>query len=478
MSKTATLAVIHANLTDRYFPEKHGVWRRVESTLEALADQLSLRLHTCPGEVADAAAARAALENAKSAGADFVLLVHGGFTMGDVGREIAASGVPLGVWTVPEPVRTGDVQLNNFVSLNMSMSVARFVRDIARQPVQWYHGAPDSPALIARLTTTLRAITALKYVTGSRIAVIGGLAPTFYNMEVSSNALRQRLGVEIVTHDMHELTGRMAAIPDGRVASELARMCAAAQVRDVSDVQMALTSRCALALRDIASEFGHDALAVSDWPALQANPGMHPGSAFSWLEDVDHIPVASEGDVLGALTQLLARALSGRLGCLLDITEPDLDTGRLLMWHGGGGPLYMADDKGAAWINHPMMGREVVDGPKFGGVADFVFRPGPHAIFRIARDASAFFRMQADVVAQDPSGFDGCRGWMENFSIGDDTANLSDVIATVMSHGLEHHFVALPGDYSNVLAEFAAWAGMNVLKRRPARNYLDLEDFT
>jgi hypothetical protein len=47
--------------------------------------------------------------------------------------------------------------------------------------------------------------------------------------------------------------------------------------------------------------------------------------------------------------------------------------------------------------------------------------------------------------------------------------------STVMSHGLEHHFVALPGDYSNVLAEFAAWAGMNVLKRRPARNF---EGFT
>jgi len=130
-------------------------------------------------------------------------------------------------------------------------------------------------------------------------------------------------------------------------------------------------------------QFRH--LAVSDWAAFQANPGMHPGSAFSWLEEVDHIPVASEGDVLGALTQLLARALSGRLGCLLDITEPDLDTGRLLMWYGGG-PLYMADDKGAAWINHPMMGREVVDSPKFGGVADFVFQPGSHAIFRIDRD--------------------------------------------------------------------------------------------
>ena len=478
MSAALKIAVLRANLTDRYFPAKHGVWDRVGRMLDGLGAELDVDVAVAGGEIADGATARRACDRARLDGADFILLVHGGFTMGDVAREVANCPLPTGVMAVPEPVRTGDVQLNNFVSLNMTMSIARGVRDLRNAPVAWFYGAPEDPALIGRLRTSLKALIAVKAFRGQRIGLVGGLAPTFYNMEVSTNALKERLGLEVVAHDMAEVTGRMAALPTERVDAELQAICAAAPAREVSDHQMALTAQCALALRDLAADGACDALAISDWPALQEHPGMHPGGAFTWLEEVDRLPCASEGDVLGAATQLLARAVTGRLGCLLDMTEPDLDTGRLLMWHGGGGPLFMADDAGAAWINHPMIGREAPDATKFGTIADFVFRPGPHTVFRVSREASAFFQMDANVVAQEPNGFDGCRGWMDDFRIAGEPASLGELIATVMAHGLEHHTVAVPGVHFPVLAEFAAWSGMRSLRRRPDRPHLAPEDFS
>src|SRR5690606_21737659 len=99
----------------------------------------------------------------------------------------------------------------------------------------------------------------------------------------------------------------------GRVATEVAAMTAAATVAGVSEAQMRLSASAALALRDLAAAGGYDALAVSDWPALQENPGMHPGAAFTWIEESDRLPVASEGDILGAVTQLAAKALTGRV---------------------------------------------------------------------------------------------------------------------------------------------------------------------
>ncbi len=478
MADQIDILVVQANLTGRYFPGPHCVWSRAENALRQLADNLGCVLNIFPGEVADAKAAKEVMALAEVEAVDFILLVHGGFTMGDVAREIASGDLPLGVWAIPEPTHTGDVQLNNFVSLNMTMSIARGVRDLRANPIQWYYGAPEDPALQTRISTTIRALSALKSVRNSRIGLVGGLAQTFYNMAVSNDGLSARLGLEIVEYDMPALTNLMESFPGDHVAKELEKMCSAAAVKGVSEHQMQLTARCALGLRALASREGLDAFAVSDWPALQENPGMHPGSAFSWIEEVDRIPCSSEGDVLGAVTQLLARAISGRLGCLLDITEPDLTNGRLQMWHGGGGPLYMADDDGATWINHPMIGRESPDSPAIGGVADFIFRPGPHSVFRVARDATALFYMQTEVAQQNPSGFDGCRGWMEKFRIAGDSATLEDVLATVMAHGLEHHFVALPGDHSDLLAEFAAWSGMEVLARRPFRNHLNVIDFT
>jgi L-fucose isomerase-like protein len=477
MTTKLKVALIRGSLPS-YFPEKHNVWTRAETALAALCEEIGADLYVAPDVPMDGRQTRVVLDLCLEAGADFVLLLHGGFTMGDVARTIAASPVRAGFWSVPEPVRTGDIQLNNFVSLNMSMSIARLVRDLRHHPVQWYHGAPESVALRDRLRTTIRALSAAKALSGVRIGVVGGLAMTFYNMEVSTNALRQRLGVDVAHHDMHELTARMAAQPDKRVRAEVARMIDAAPSDGVSKSQMKLTGQAVLALREIAADNNYDALAVSDWPALQQNPGMHPGAAFSWLEEHDRLPVASEGDVLGAITQLVAKSLTGRVGYLLDMTEPDLESGQLLMWHGGGGPLYLADDAGARWINHPMIGRGTQEGPVYGAISDLVFADGPVSAFRVARDASALFQMNATVAGRDPSGFSGCRGWLEGFDIGGVQASLEDVVATVMAHGLEHHFVLVPGDISAPLAEFGAWTGMTQLTLRPMRGHLDASDFS
>ncbi len=471
------IGLIRASLPS-YFPEMHDVWNRAEAALNGLCEQLDASLFVAPDIPMDARETEVALDNCQAEGVDFILLLHGGFTMGDVARTIAAAPVRAGFWSVPEPIRTGDVQLNNFVSLNMSMSIARQVRDLKSSPVQWYHGAPENAEFLERLGNTIRALQAAKDLNGARIGVVGGLAMTFYNMEVSTNELRSRLGVEVANHDMHELTGRMGSVDEGRVNNELELIKVAAEVVGISDEQMTLTTRCALALKDMANDGDYAALAVSDWPALQDDPGMHPGAAFTWLEEKELLPVASEGDVLGALTQLVAKSLTGKVGYLLDMTEPDLDAEQLLMWHGGGGPLYLADDAGAKWINHPMIGRGTEAGPVFGAISDLVFRDGPVSVFRAARNASAFISMTAKVSGRDPSGFTGCRGWLEDFEIFNESASLEDVVSTVMAHGLEHHFVLVPGDISAPLTEFAAWTGMELLERRPMRNHLDARDFT
>lgn len=339
-----TIGLINASLPS-YFPQRHDVFAAARKMLDDLAAKEGHKIVEATTIPMNAIEARAAMNEVKSAGADFILLLHGGFTMGDVVREIAQESLPLGVWATPEPVLTEDVQLNNFVSLNMSMSIARGVRDLTNNPVQWYLGAPTDHALIARLSQTLRALSILKYLKSKRIGVIGGLAPTFYNMEVSTDTLMRSLGVWVEHVDIHKMTELMHSQSEADVAAEVTQMARAATIKGVSDAQMNLTARAVLALRSIAHIGGYDALAVSDWPALQEDPGMHPGAAFSWLEEKDLLPVASEGDVLGAVSQLVVKALTGRVGCLLDMTSPDLASDQILMWHGGGGPLHMAKDK-------------------------------------------------------------------------------------------------------------------------------------
>lgn len=456
------IGLIKASLPS-YFPERHGVFDAALAALEEIAGACGARIVEAEGVPMTGAEAQQALDQCRGQGAEFILLLHGGFTMGDVARQIALSDLPMGVWATPEPGHEGDIQLNNFVSLNMSLSIARGVRDLRRNPVQWYFGAPEDTALRARLGRSFRALSARAALRAARVGVIGGLAPTFYNMAVSPDTLKRATGVEPVHVDMHRLTATMAACGAEPVAQEVAAMAARAEVRGVSDAQMALTARAALALRQIVAEDGFAGLAVSDWPALQDDPGMHPGAAFTWLEEVDNLPLASEGDVLGTVTQIVTRALTGRVGSLLDMTSPQLDADRILMWHGGGGPLYMGGAE-VAWINHPMIGRGTPDGPRFGAIADFVFPDGPHTVLRVARSGSAAFGFEAEVRAGGESGFTGCRGWVTDFRSARGAHSAGDIVTSVMEHGLDHHFVLVPGSFASDFREFAAWMAMEPLE--------------
>ncbi len=464
------IGLITASLPS-YFPVKHGVFDACRSWLDALAAEEGASVVSADITPMNSTEAREAVGQVREKGADFILLLHGGFTMGDVVREIAREPKPLGVWATPEPSHVDDIQLNNFVSLNMSMSILRGVRDLRKEPVQWYLGAPGDDDLAKRMRQTIQALSARKALEGARIGVVGGLAMTFYNMEVSSDVMMKQLGVWTEHVDIHRMTDLMASQSAEDAAAELRAMTGAAEARGVSDEQMALTARAVLALRTIASEGNYDALTVSDWPSLQENPGMHPGAAFSWLEENDGIPVASEGDVLGAVTQLVAKSLTGRVGCLLDMTSPDFARDQILMWHGGGGPLYMAKDQ-VAWINHPMIGRGTEAGPIYGAIADYEFAHGPVTILRVSRHGTARFAVEGVVAEGSAPGFTGCRGWVGEFASIDGPCSAKDIVTTVMEHGLEHHFILVPGKFRETFEEFAQWCGMEELGVIPSHSGL------
>jgi L-fucose isomerase-like protein len=446
-----------------YFPDKYDVWGKSLSELTKICRELNVNLKIIDEIPMNANDAKNALSKCEDVKADFVLILHGGFTMGDVALTFAESNFKLGFWSVPEPIRTGDIQLNNFVSLNMSMSIAKKVRDTQKYPIKWFHGNADSLEFIKKLSLTIKALKALKTLSNTRIGQIGGLAMTFYNMEVSSAKLKSKLGLNIINHDIHELTDKMSNQEVDKVEKEVKKMLSLAPTDNVSIEQLRLSAQASLSLRDISNENDYNALAVSDWPALQEKAGMHPGAAFSLLEEIDKIPVASEGDILGAVTQIVAKSFTDNVGYLLDMTEPDLENGKLLMWHGGGGPLYLADKNGAKWVNHPMIGRGTPEGPIFGSISDLVFQSGPVTVFRISDNAKKIFHMTAEIREVNPSGFTGCRGWLDSFKMNDTQISLNDLVSTVMEHGIEHHFVLVPGDITSELNELKFWSGMENL---------------
>ncbi|HEY8595759.1 MAG TPA: hypothetical protein VIL84_11005 [Devosiaceae bacterium] len=470
MAEPLRVLLLFASLPT-YFPERHGVFDAARRGVAEIAGEHGAEFVVFREVVLNQAGAEIALAYARERSVDFVLVLHGGFTMGDVAHTLAASEFRLGFWAVPEPVFSGDIQLNNFVSLNMSLSIAAGRRDLTAHPAAWYFGAPESDDFRQRFGTTLDALRILRETGSRRVGLVGGVAPTFYNMQVDRKRLARTWNTEVVDIEMAALRAAAGKVRESAVDTAVEEMRAAGSAR-VPEADMRLSARYAQALVDLAHEHDLHGLAVSDWPDLQADPGFHPGAAFSWVEERTDIAVASEGDVMGALSHLAARAASGKGGCLVDLCAPDPQSGALLAWHGGGGPLHLADGGGVSWIAHPMLGRGDGQSTRPGTIADYRFAPGPVTLARIGRDGTSVFALEAQVVEGPSEGFLGARGWLEDFRVNAEPLALQDVIETVLHHGIEHHFVLMTGHHGSAFAELATWTGAKLQGALRAQPFL------
>ena len=171
--------------------------------------------------------------------------------------------------------------------------------------------------------------------------------------------------------------------------------------------------------------------------------------------------------MLGAATQLLMNATSGGETHLLDMAAIDTDSNSMLMWYCGGSPLSFADGDGVRCINHSTLGRKVPNGRVTGAVADLVFQQRPVTVGRLSNDGRSLFFFEADVVPTASRGYDGCRGWLGGFSVDQDAAQLGDIVNTVLSEGLEHHFGLVGGSHGEALREWTYWSGTTRIALNP-----------
>jgi L-fucose isomerase-like protein len=396
------------------------------------------------------------------------------FAMGDVVAPFAQTSMLLGLWAPSEPTHAGPPLLGNYVSMNLNAGImTRYLRP--RRPFKWFFGNTDHAWFAPRLAVTVQALRALRSMASARIGIIGGLAPTFFNLLCDERLVQQRIGTRYAEHEMAELLEQQALADAAEVAAVVAAMHQRAGGRvEVSARDMAVSARLYLGMRALARTHGYPALAVSDWPRLQDTLQIHPGLAFSWLNEVDGIPVAAEGDRLGATSMLMLDAISGKRSLLLDMIDVDLPAGAALMWHMGGSPLALAGPGGVAIKNHPTLGRKAPGGVRAGAIADFIFAPGPCTITRIAGDAQALVVVEGDIVAGPSAGFEGSRGWVTNFRINQQPVSLADLINTALVEGLEHHFVLATGHHGAALAEVAAWSGMKPVQSVPYSDAMQL----
>ncbi len=313
----------------------------------------------------------------------------------------------------------------------------------------------DAAPRVDEIARFARAASAARALRTSKIGMMGYRDMNLYNTLHDGVSLRKQLGVEIEFFEMLEMVQRSEKVDPADVASVLAR------IRDKwtfekppNDKGLEKGIKYYLAIREIVKERKFQGISLTNVDGMKKLLQFPPAMIFMLLADELNVCTIPENDSLGAVTQLITRALTGQIAAYLEFYE-FFSNGALL-----GVPDYVPS--------------EIVDGPIRVSPSSFGLIPGGLlnvsrlktglvTLCRLAQRRGQYVLHIALGDAKTPRAWEEA-GWTPpapqlpgiEFVLQGDMEEFSQNV-------MGQHYIVSYGDNTAVLKEFARLSGIEVI---------------
>jgi L-fucose isomerase-like protein len=311
-------------------------------------------------------------------------------------------------------------------------------------PYRAVYGPLDSPECQKPAHAFLKAAALAHRLRRARIGLAGHRLGGMTEVAVNELALKRTFGPRIVPLDLPQLLAAAKEVPDQEAAQPWQTVVGRVAACKVPKTDGLDAIKMFLALRQLVDRDGLDALAIGCYPHLMGRVCL----AASMLAD-EGVPLACEGDVHGAVGQLMLTLLSGQPTHNTDWLEP-LDEDSVVFSHCGSGSFSLAEKPGEIQLAPVrLMGQGVC--------ALFPARPGPVTLVNIVPcDAGYQMALLEGEAVSTPMVFPG-NPLRVRFN--GPTAHLIDWIH---DEGIGHHWMAGYGHHGDEIRQWARIAGRGV----------------
>lgn len=397
------------------------------------------------------------LEEAQQAAAEFqnvdldlLVILQATFADSTMVMTLAENiSAPLLLWAIPEAHTGGRLRLNSLCGINL----AGHALTRNNYHYEYIYAAPDAPEALEKIAIVGRAARTRTLLRKARLGRVGENPTGFETCLVDSEALKARLGLQVIDIDLHKAVFQRArnADPD---AVESAAASLRGQVSGLDDLDTQATRGTLstyVTLKQLAQEENLDGYAVRCWPEFFTELGCAACGSMSMLSN-EMTPCSCEADVNGTITQLILQWLSGQPAFGSDLVSIDADADALVLWHCGLAPLSMADD-----VEQP--GVTVHSNRKLPLLMDFSLKPGRVTVARLS-EAQGNYRLVigSGEILRGSKAFTGTTGLLRF------NRPAADVLDTIMTEGLEHHISLTYGDHVPALRVLARMLDLPILE--------------
>jgi hypothetical protein len=440
--------------------DKEGNFTGDILALEKLASGLNFEFHALENGIYDLDQAQAAAQELREWEADFVLLQTSSFASGDFLYPFTKSNFLLGLWSVPEgpPTVEGGLPLNSFTASNLYNSIIRTTSTDYHKPVKWFFGHPGQPLFDQRFSITVQALKALVNLPGQKIALIGGVAPSFDNLIIDYSDLNTGLGIDVIELNIEQVLNIARDLEEPQFIKILNDVKSSAiSFENQHTPALEKTARVQKAIQILSKKHNFEAVGLSCWPQFQQDYDLAVCSVMGHLNTVGLI-AACEGDLTSAASMLTLRYLTdGDVVTLMDLVSIDSTDDSVLLWHCGPTSPELADDNGVTI--QPLWLFDGPDGKQTGLHNDLVLKPGQGTVLGYSTNFKSMLILEGEIDNTKPS-YMGSRGWFKNLRLNSESISTVDLVQTIMVSGYQHHYPFAYGNLGEAGLELCGWLGI------------------
>ncbi|MCO5235193.1 MAG: hypothetical protein M9933_02905 [Chitinophagaceae bacterium] len=178
------------------------------------------------------------------------------------------------------------------------------------------------PSPLHRIACFVKAAFAQRSIAGSRVGMMGFRDMKLYNTLYEGLSLKKDFGIDVEFFEMLELLQVAEQVDEARIEPLLNKIRSEWQfVQPVDEDFLRKGIRYYLALQKIARNNGYKALSLKDVDGMKKLLHFPPAFLFMLLADEAGLCTIPENDVMGAVTQLIVKQLTGQCGAYFEFYE-------------------------------------------------------------------------------------------------------------------------------------------------------------
>ena len=382
-----------------------------------------------------------------------------------VASAASTTSAPLVLWGAPEERTGGRLRRNSLCGINLAaFRLAQLGRDY-----RFVYSDPDATGAQAALTEAIERPPAtpmapsrspaevhqsattdiVERLGQANIGVIGDHPDGFEPCAYDAATAHETTGVTIERIRLDELFATANAVANTEVEAISLDLGRRMDLDSIGSIEASV--RLHAALEELRLEREWSAVATRCWPECFTEFGGAACTAQSLLNSTSGVPAMCEADAYGAITSLMLQWSTGSASFMADLVDIDIESDTAVLWHCGLAPFEMADtSERPRGIVHTNRGLPLLN--------QFGLKPGQVTIARLSQ-SRGHTRLVVGLaeMLRAPRPFSGTAGTVR-FS-----RPVSDVLATIMTEGLEHHYGVAYGDVTDQLRSAAAELGIPTL---------------